>query len=231
MKGDEHHHLSRVARIKKGRRVWLFDEKGISYHAEVDDVGTHQTRLRILEERRERIPSPRIFLAMSVIKAQKLEWVLQKGTELGMFAFIPVNTARSVVKFADGAEVKKMARWARIVREAAKQCGRSSVPEISPPVSLSVLLKERHPVHKLFLFERTKTLLRELILARHNTQESKDDTDQDIMILVGPEGGWTNAETEDIVGHGFEAVSLGDRILRAETAALCCLVMLTQFWN
>ncbi len=230
LEGDEHHHLSRVSRIRKGERVWLFDENGSGYLAEVDDVTSHQTRLRILEERRDSPASPKILLAMAVIKAPRMEWVLQKGTELGMFSFIPVHTARGVVKWAAAAEEKKMARWKRIVREAAKQSGRFPAPEVSPPTSLPSLLEESRSPFKLFLYERAETRLRDVILSRRNTRESRDEAERDITILVGPEGGWTNAEAEDIVGHGFEAVSLGDSILRAETAAICCLAMLNQFW-
>jgi 16S rRNA (uracil1498-N3)-methyltransferase len=168
---------------------------------------------------------------MAVIKAHKMEWILQKGTELGMSAFIPLNTARSVVKLTAGSEAKKMVRWTRIAREAAKQCGRSSVPEVYTPLSLPALMEERLPAHKLFLYEHSEKRIRDLIFARHNTRRSGNEDDQDVLILVGPEGGWTNTEAEDIVRHGFVAVSLGDRILRAETAAICCLSLLTQFWN
>ena len=232
--GEEHHHLSRVARIKKGDLVWLFDDSGRQYRARVQKVTPGLTRLHILESLPAAVPSLRIILAFSVLKARAMEWLLQKATELGASDFIPLVTARTVVRIPSPEDAsKKVKRWARIVREAAKQCGRSRVPTLSAPVSLAEFLDREPPQRTLFLFEHAERELRDLLLNGSpgwNTGGVRDPGEE-VLVLAGPEGGWTNDEAMDILGRGFEAVSLGDNVLRAETAALSTLAVLTQFWK
>jgi 16S rRNA (uracil1498-N3)-methyltransferase len=161
--------------------------------------------------------------------------VLQKGTELGVDGFVPVMAARSVAKVPRGAVDGKMERWKRIVLEASKQCGTPRVPDISDPTTLASLLRDGPTAGKstrrLFLEEGARTRLRDLALIRSRESDTADADPDEIQILAGPEGGWTNVETRDILEHGFEAVSLGELILRAETAAICSLAIVTQFWE
>jgi len=200
--GEEHHHLSRVARIKPGEKVWLFDDRGTNYLARVEEVTKERTRLAILERRATPEPRVEITLAQALIKSKKMNSILQKATELGVTTIIPVITARTVVRIEERAE-KKLERWQKIIKAAAKQSKISFLPSISSPVTLEKLVEERDEAKKLVLSENT----------------------------VGPEGGWTSEEEEYILDHAYEAVSLGRQVLRAETAALSSLAMISHFWN
>jgi len=206
--GEEHHHLSRVARIKPGEKVWLFDERGTNYLARVEEVTKEKTRLAILERRVTPEPRVEITLAQALIKSKKMNSIIQKATELGVTTIIPVITARTVVRIEERAE-KKLERWQKIIKAAAKQSKISFLPSISSPVTLEKLVEERDEAKKLVLSENTSSAI----------------------ILVGPEGGWTSEEEEYILDHAYEAVSLGRQVLRAETAALASLAMISHFWN
>jgi 16S rRNA (uracil1498-N3)-methyltransferase len=222
LKGEEHHHLSRVARIKSGENVYLFDREGSDYLARVEEVGKNSTRLFVLEKTQKKDMRTHVTLAQALLKAKNLELVLQKATELGMGDFIPVISSRSVVKMGDKTE-KKMQRWRRIVLESAKQCGRSVVPQIHNPLDLSIFLQTRDEEKKIFFCARGEKHLRDLLVSLKPPAS--------VVLLVGPEGDWTDREERHIAGHGFEAVSLGPLTLRSETAAMAGLAMVSHFWN
>ena len=222
LEGEEHHHLSRVSRIQPQEEIWLFDGSGRSYLARVEEVEKEKTKLFILEEKgREKI-NTEIILAQSLVKSKNMEFIIQKSAELGIARFIPLMTSRSVVKIEEKIE-RKLGRWERIAREAVKQSGNPGVPCISPPRDLKKLIKESQATLKLLLSENRGKYFRE-ILTRKSPPPS-------IMILIGPEGGWTREEEEFILDNGFEAVSLGKNILRTETAAICALALISHFWN
>jgi len=136
--GDEHYHLSRVVRLRQGAQVILFDEKGRSYQACVENSSRERTRLRLIEEKEAEVSNLRIVLAQAVIKSRGMEMILQKGTELGVSAFIPLTSRRNVIESRKS--YGKTARWERILREAMKQSGRTDPPEIRPLISLSEFL-------------------------------------------------------------------------------------------
>lgn len=222
LKGEEHHHLSRVARIKPGEKVNLFDRQGSDYLARVEEIGKNSTRLFILEKREKKNKRTHVTLAQALIKAKNLELVLQKATELGMSDFIPIISSRSIIRIGDKTE-KKMQRWRRIVLESAKQCGRSVVPRIHIPLDLNTFFERRVEDKKIFFCGRGGNYLRNILV--HLKPPAS------VVLLVGPEGGWTDKEEQDIMGHGFEAISLGPLTLRSETAAIASLAMVSHFWN
>lgn len=149
--GQEHHHLSRVLRIRKGERVWLHDEAGRSYFAQVMEVTRKETRLLILEEKTDGDAEVRVTLAQALIKAKKMDFLMQKATELGIFSLIPVIASRSIVKIKATEERKKVSRWQKIALEAAKQSRRSSVPQILPPLPFYRLIEEQRADRSLLL--------------------------------------------------------------------------------
>jgi len=230
LSGEEHHHLRSVIRTKSGDLVWLFDEKGTEYLASVDHIGKESTRLSVVERHEKTEPLVKITLAQALLKAKKLEFLLQKSTELGAFAFLPVISTRSVVK-VEGRIEKKIERWTRIVREAAKQSGNTRVPSILPPRSLREVLDEKKDALQIFLNERGGTYLRDFLLKDPDTQTQRKRPPSSVRVLIGPEGGWTEEEEQDILEHGYSAISLGRQTLRAETAAVSCLVLINHFWN
>lgn len=219
-----------MARAKPGEKVWLFDGEGTSYLARVEAIRENRTELLILEKLDKDKPKVLITLAQALIKSKKLELIIQKSTELGVSAIIPVITARSIVNI-EGKIERKVERWQKIAREAAKQSQSSFVPSLSPPIPLKKLIKERNDAKKLLLSESKGTYLRD-ILIRYSTKGCQlEKPPLSVLILIGPEGGWTREEEDDILNHGFEAVSLGKPILRAETAAISGLSIISHFWN
>lgn len=229
MRGDEHHHLSRVVRIQPQEKVLLFDELGTNYLARVEDVAENNTRLVILDIKASQEKRLCLTLAQALIRNKGLELVLQKSAELGAHVFLPVITARAVPKVAKNLEYK-LSRWRAIVRSAAKQSGRTPPPEILPPLSLPQVLELRQEAHRFFLSEHGGTLVKD-ILRRPVFAKAKGGRADSVILLVGPEGGWTKEEAQSIVEHGYEAISLGRFSLRAETAAIACLAMMSHYWN
>lgn len=228
--GEEHHHLSKVARIRPREKVWLFDERGTNYLARVEEITQERTRLAILERQVTAEPRVKITLAQALIKSKKMESILQKATELGATTIIPVITTRTVVRIEERAE-KKLERWQKIINAAAKQSKISFLPSIFSPVTLEKLVKERDEAKKLVLSENKGKYLRDILIQGSDSGVEREEPPSSVLILVGPEGGWTREEEEYILDHGYEAVSLGRQVLRAETASLSSLAMISHFWN
>lgn len=227
LEGGEHYHLSRVLRARPGKRVWLIDEKGGRFLAEVRELEREKTKLFILGREEEKGTKIRLSLAQAVIKSKKMDFLIQKATEMGIDCFVPVLASRSMVKLRE--EEKKVARWQRIAREAAKQARRTSVPLVVRPQPFLSFLQSVQAERKLFLVEGRGRLLREILIEVPMSHGLSDFPE--VTILVGPEGGWTDAEEKQAFDHGFEAMSLGNQILRSETAALAALSLIAHFWN
>lgn len=228
--GEEHHHLSRVARINPKDKVWLFDEHGTHYLARVEEIQKEKTRLTILEKQDASNPRVKITLAQALIKSKRMDNIIQKATEFGVTTLIPVITERTVVRI-EGKTEKKLDRWKNIIRAAAKQSHTSFIPSILPPMALEKLVKERDEVKKLVLSENRGLYLRDVISRDARSWGEKDEYPSSVIVLVGPEGGWTDEEERYILDHGYDAVSLGKQILRTETAALSSLAIISHFWN
>jgi 16S rRNA (uracil1498-N3)-methyltransferase len=228
LEGEEHHHLSRVSRIQPQEEIWLFDSSGQSYLARVEEIEKEKTKLLILEEKGRKKARTEISLAQALVKSKKMEFIIQKSAELGITRFLPVMTSRSVVKIEEKVE-KKLLRWERIAREAVKQSGNPWVPCISAPIGLKDLIQQAQAAVKLFLSENRGKYLREILIRKGKAPN--EDPPSSVLILVGPEGGWSREEEKFILDNGFEAVSLGKNTLRTETAAICSLTLISHFWN
>lgn len=226
--GDEHHHLSRVARIKPKEKVWLFDEQGTCYLARVEEIEREKTCLFILKKMEEEEQKVKITLGQGLIRSKKMGLIIQKATELGITTFIPVITSRSIIKIQEKNE-KRIERWQKIAREAAKQSKRAFVPSILSPMPLSKLLDERKEERKLLLSENRGRYLKDILLSFSGNHKARIPSS--VIILVGPEGGWSEQEETDILNHDYEAISLGRQVLRAETAALSSIALISHFWN
>jgi len=225
LKGEEHHHLSNVVRLKPNDRVWLFDEEGTKYLAIIEKIDKEKTKLRILERKEKEEDKVRIILAQALLKSKKMNFILHAATELGISEFIPVISSRSVAKIEKGNE-KKVERWTKIARSSSKQCRSGLVPRILPPLPLDNFLQARGERRKLYLSENKGIYLKDIFMANVETQKSAPALE--IVILVGPEGGWTEEEEEMIEGYGYKAVSLGKNILRAEIAAVSAVAILSH---
>lgn len=226
--GDEHRHLARAARVRAGDEIWLFDGSGRRSLGRVEKVGEDRTEVVLLKvEEDAAAPRTRIVLAQGLMEAKKLETVVEKAAELGCSDFIPVTSARSLKASVERAD-RKLERWRRIVREAAKQCKARSLTEIHPPRSLADLLRSPGAERRLFLSEHGGRPLKDILTSDAGKREAPPAS---VLLLVGPKGGWTEGEEAELRAAGFEAISLGRRVLRAETAAVAGASMIAHFWN
>ena len=199
LKGEDHHHLSRVARIRPGHTVWLFDREGADYRARVEKIETNQTHFMILEQSQTEPQKVNIILAQAVLKLKGMELLLQKSTELGTHSVVPILAARSVAKLENNLE-NKFERWLRIMREAAKQCGRSTIPGLRSPVTLKYWLEQPQDGRKFVLWEGAGKYLKEVFLSEPSDTSFKVAAGASVIILVGPEGGWTKREQKRYIG-------------------------------
>ncbi len=217
--GEEHHHLARVLRLKAGDAVSTFDGVGTGYHGVVEIVEKERTRIRITGEDHAPVePHFHLILAQAIPHHEKMEWVIQKGTELGVSRIIPVVAARTVVRPRAG-RWERLDRWRRVALEAARQCGRRRVPEVSEPVALDALLAA--PV-----YDETGTRVILLERASASATLRLPAGARGALALVGPEGGWTDEEARAALGSGFTPAHLGARVLRTETAGLAAAAIL-----
>ncbi len=202
--------LSRVLRAKEGERFIVFCGDGLEYVCQLTELSKIQAKFLIIDERPgEREPARFITLYPSLLKSDKFEWLLQKVTELGVSRIVPVVSSRCVVKEISPVKLK---RYQEIIREAVEQCGGARIPELEPVASwrkaLSIASAEAG----------------EKYIAWENSQESEaiaaDGKVLPVNLFVGPEGGYSEEEIEQAKYKGIVPVSLGKRILRAETAGI-----------
>lgn len=219
--GDVAHQIRRVLRLAPGDRVLLLDGEGVSCEAEVRAVTAKDVRLTVVaRDLATGEPAIHITLYQAVLKGEHFAWALQKGTEVGISAFVPVITERSIIDDMQTVEAKRE-RWRRIIQEAAEQCGRGRVPELLPGQMLSNALKHAAwpDAVRLIPWEGEQALSLGAALAQRNLLEGTR-----IEVFVGPEGGFTDGEIDWARRHDVQPVSLGPRILRAETAGLVAAV-------
>ena len=215
--GDVAHQMRRVLRLAPGARVTLLDGEGWAHEAEVIAITGRDARLKVIS-RVEAAGEPRaqIILHQAVLKGERFEWALQKGTEVGVSAFAPLVTERTIIDDLQAVEGKR-GRWQRIIREAAEQCGRGRVPLLLPGQLLRNAVKGPGLGHPLRLIpwegERSLTLGEALRACNFSAAPR-------IELFVGPEGGFTDTEIDWAQRHGVRPVTLGPRVLRAETAGL-----------
>jgi 16S rRNA (uracil1498-N3)-methyltransferase len=215
--GDVAHQMRRVLRLAPGARVTLLDGEGWAHEAEVLAVTAKDVRLRIVA-RTEAGGEPRVSITLhqAVLKGERFEWALQKGTEIGASAFVPLVTERTIIDDLQAVEGKRE-RWQRIIREAAEQCGRGRIPLLLPGQLLRSAVKgpSQDAALRLIPWEGERSLALGEALRTCNFS-----ADTSIELFIGPEGGFTDAEIDWAQRHGVKPVTLGPRVLRAETAGL-----------
>jgi len=213
------HQARDVLRLGVGGMLRLLDGAGGEYPAQVSEVGRKRVLVR-LGVREEGLPDPpvRITLCLGMLKAAKFEVALQKCTELGVAAFVPLLTERAV---RDEVSEVKRRRWRGILAEAVEQCGGSQLPELVAPQSLAQALSDLPPgVIALFPWEQTRELSLRAALEEAVSQAGAVERISEVRLFIGPEGGFSRTEAALAERHGARLVTLGRRILRAETAAI-----------
>lgn len=216
VRGEDVHHIKNVLRMTAGDQLICCDGKGTDYLAELESVADDGIHCRILESMPSRgEPRIQVSVAMSLPKGDKLDWVMQKGTELGAASFLPFTSVRTVVKLNGKKAEKKRGRWCRIVKEAAEQSHRGQIPDVEPVIGWRPLLDRFSSFDRvLFAYEKGRRPLGEAL---------REFPGQHLLVVVGPEGGFTATEAEEAVAAGALPIHLGPRILRAETAPLALL--------
>jgi 16S rRNA (uracil1498-N3)-methyltransferase len=204
----------------------VFDDSGWEHDALIDSLTPLQGELKILrsyETKRESVLP--ITLAVGLTKGEKIDFVVEKATELGVQKIIPFASNYAVPKLDPEKITKRTARWQKIAVSAAKQCGRARVPEILPLCDYSWLVSRPWPQSlKLIFWEQESD--QSLHQVYENYHEAKA-----VLIVVGPEGGFTVDEAEAARSQGFAPVQIGKRILRAETAAIVALALVQFLWG
>lgn len=211
---DEARHLREVLRLKPGAEVSVFDGEGKEFRARVAQARRDSAELELQTEIEPARPESalRITLAVALLKGEKFDLVVQKATELGVVKIVPLITRHADIKLRDESDAhKRVARWQRIALEAAKQSGRALVPEITLPEQLASVLR---PSNSRFLFSE-----------RGGQGLTQIETDE-ITAIIGSEGGWSDEELDEARAAGAQIVTLGGRILRAETAAITVAALL-----
>ena len=217
--GKEARHIRNVLRMKKGEMLILMDREGESYKATIEAVNYKEVKTRITQTMPPLPPSPvKISLAQALIKSHPMEYLIQKATELGIHAIHPFYSERTIIQLKSVHLKNKMDRWTEIMKSACKQCSRVSLPELNTPLLFEELINNaaHTKTSKIMLWEdEDKGDLKELLKSWGSAPH--------IFVIVGPEGGFTINEINLARDAGFRTVSLGNRILRAETAAVSLL--------
>lgn len=219
--GREARHVGRVLRRGVGDTLFLLDEDGWEYQAVITATTARGVEVRLLAANPPRKPFPvTITLAQAVPKAHKMDFIVQKATELGVSSLIPFFSERTGPRVPDERLHKKWVRWQTIAREATKQCGRMDVPRVETVLTFrECITRQYNNVLKILLWEDEKNnRLRDVLQG--------SDKWENIILLVGPEGGFTAEEVASAGENGFVSVSLGRSILRTETVSLYLLSVL-----
>jgi 16S rRNA (uracil1498-N3)-methyltransferase len=213
------HYIARVLRHATGDAVQLFDGSGQEYLGELIEVGKKRVCVELSEAFPGLAESPlQIHLGQGLSRGERMDWAIQKATELGANQISPIVSERCEVRLKDERADKRMAHWRQIAISACEQCGRSTIPLIHAPIGLDDWLQQLDAELKLVLHPVAEPL------ASHTRPQS-------LAFLIGPEGGLTEAEVDKAKAQGFHAARLGPRVLRTETAPVVALAVAQQLWG
>ncbi len=218
LSGEDAAHLSYALRARVGEEHTLCDTGGNEYRVSITGITAKEVRFAVHEKKRsEAEPTVHITLYQALVKGEKFDDIVQKAVELGASVIVPVACERSVVRLDEKNKAKKTERWQKIARGAAMQSERGLVPQVREPIPFEKALRELSQTEMAFVcYEREKNTKLSDIL-------DKGKQAREIGFLVGPEGGFGDAELRKAAEAGLASVSLGKRILRTETAPLCVL--------
>lgn len=224
--GDDQHHLEKVLRLRPGDELTVCDSQRTDYLCRIESIDAAKVSLCVLSRKPNQAePSFRATLYQGLSRKDRMDLVVQKAVELGVYEIVPVECERSVVRLSAAGRQKKKQRWQQISEAAAKQSGRGILPAVREPKSLSQLMPELSG-HDLTLFfwenERERSLKSHL-----QERAPKLPENPRIAVIIGPEGGFSAAEANALILQGLQPLSLGRRILRTETAGPAVLAMLT----
>lgn len=214
--GSDYKHIVKVLRLKPGDKVLLFDETSFEHVGKIVEINKTDIRVEILTSSKVNVESDtRITLLQGIPKGSKMDFIIEKATELGVTSIVPVVTERSQVR-----ETNKALRWQRIAMEASKQCGRVAAPKIHEVIGFDDCgIYCNGSDLRLICYEHCKSKLSDYI---KNTSRPPIN----VIIFIGPEGGFSESEINLAAEWGFSAVGLGPRILRTETASVVAVALI-----
>ena len=216
--GDQAVHLARVLRAQPGQ-IYDIVANGFLHRAEITSVTESQVDFLLHEELESDAALP-LHLLLAVFKFDHMEWAIEKATELGIARISPILARRTEKHLAQSA-LKRSERWRRIALEASKQSRRTTIPEIADPIPLKQALEQETSPNRILLSETEQTLTLTAALQAATSSQQEADT----ALAIGPEGGWTPEEMSLFTQHNWRHVTLGPRILRAETAAIAAIAI------
>ena len=216
--GDAANHITRVLRLERGDPLTVFDGSGGEHAARVEEFRKGAVIVTVGErsaiDPESRLP---LTLAQGVSRGERMDWVVQKATELGVTRIVPVLTERTVVKLDSRQSERKLQHWQGIAVAACEQSGRTRIPDVAPPVDLHDFLRQSREARAV-----------RILLSPAGTQRVNDllTPDGGLIVLIGPEGGLAESEQRAALDAGFLAMRMGPRVLRTETAAVAALTLL-----
>jgi len=223
MPPDAAHHASRVLRLREGDRVEIFDGIGNERRGVIAGISGKHVEIGELAATNSNRESPlRTVLAQAMASSEKMDWVVQKATELGVTEIQPLDTERSVARLSAERAEKRLEHWRSVAISACEQCGRNVLPEIHAPLDIMAWLRQTQtaPETKLILLPQGAASL-----------HAQPKPQAGVVLLIGAEGGFTAAESETALNSGFAAIRMGARVLRTETAAVAGLSALQMLWG
>jgi 16S rRNA (uracil1498-N3)-methyltransferase len=213
-------HIAKVLRMEAGRELVLFNGEGGEYNATLTEVGKKRVSVTLGEFNNIDRASPlKIELAIGVSRGERFEWVLQKATELGVTSITPLFTERTEVKLTGPRLEKKLGHWQQILVSACEQCQLNHVPTLNAPQPFSQWLPSAEADLKLVLHHRSDKKL------------ADQEQPQSACLLIGPEGGLSSDEIQQAEQQGFDALTLGPRVFRTETAPIAAISLLQYLWG
>jgi len=226
IEGQELAHLRKVLRLLPGDHITVFDDSGWEHEAIIRRLSANQSEIEIIKSGEAGRESPlQMTLGIGLTKGEKMDFVVEKATELGVQTIAPFTSAFSVPKFDARKIAARTARWEKIALSATKQCGRTRVPEILPLCDFEPWVKrDWGETLKLLFWENEQ---RQSLREAHEKYAQK----KSVLLAIGPEGGFTAQEADLAQSNGFEPIQIGRRILRAETAAVAALSLVQFLWG
>ena len=218
-------HAIKALRLRENNKIMLFSGNGVEFEGVIKEVGTKQVIVTIGKSIVRSVESPiDIILAQSLSRGDRMDYSIQKATELGANTVQPLQTERSMLKLDSARQIKRVQHWQKIAISACEQCGRNTIPTINPPLKLSAWLNtltlgaDSH--------EKRLALVPDL-----DSMDRTGEPPKKITILIGPEGGFSQREIANIQNKNFSTIKLGPRILRTETACSAAISMLQSIWG
>jgi 16S rRNA (uracil1498-N3)-methyltransferase len=214
------HHINKVLRMQEGDSIILFNGDGFDYTARIDSIHKKSLSASINDAIVRETESPlSIHLGIGISKGDRMDWIMQKATELGVTAITPLFTERTEVRLKGERLEKKHLHWQQIIISACEQSGRSVLTKLAPATRIDLWTTSNDAEKKFVLHHRSTQSL------------DSEDTPKSIALLVGPEGGLSEAEIKAAEKQNFDALALGPRVLRTETAPLAALSVLQYLWG